>query len=161
MNEQEILIATVAVTERAMRALTEKFSDFSEQQIETLSWLKSMRDSALRDLKTEPLSPRESWDFQISSDAEDKGNPKRNKQMVWELAAFLKKYNLKLSGKQLAECLNDRGFRTTYNSTYQGGRGIYRLLAATYKWLISEGFEDDADIVACAFTNAKGNLAWE
>lgn len=82
------------------------------------------------------------------------------KEYIRRLAIFLVKNNTTMTGENLAEHLNWNEFLTNYGTEYQGGRGTYTLIHATYDWLVSIGEEDDADKVALAFKKPDGTFAY-
>jgi hypothetical protein len=57
------------------------------------------------------------------------------KAYIWKLAAFLHSQSMVMSGEELAEHLNRNSFLTTYGAEYEGGRGTYKLIRETWKWL--------------------------
>lgn len=63
----------------------------------------------------------------------------------------------------LALWLNQRGFKTSYGATYQGGRGVARLVDAAYAYARDELGLGDAGAapIAEAFTNRWGKYAYE
>jgi hypothetical protein len=63
--------------------------------------------------------------------------------------------------RTLAELLNDNGYRWGDGRTYQGGRGTYGLISATWKWALEHRSQDAADAVAETFVAAAGDYAWE
>lgn len=66
-----------------------------------------------------------------------------------------------MTGNDLVDSLNFAGFKTTYGTLYVNhSRGIFRLIHATYDWLVNQGQKPVADIVANAYTNAEGEPAW-
>lgn len=66
-----------------------------------------------------------------------------------------------MTGRQLASLLNEAGHRTSCGLPYQGGRGTYRLLDATYQACQRSGDMAGADAVAMAFVDLRGRPAWE
>lgn len=84
-------------------------------------------------------------------------------KFIAELAKDLESRKETKTGQQLVDILNTKGFRTSYNTEYSGGRGIYRLLDAVYNRLKEESGEGegtDAHNVAVSFTDATGDYAW-
>ncbi len=82
------------------------------------------------------------------------------KEYIRRLANFLVKNNTTMTGENLAEHLNWNEFLTNYGTEYQGGRGTYTLIHATYDWLESIGEDDDAHNVALAFKKPDGSFAY-
>ncbi|MGC4058200.1 MAG: hypothetical protein QM743_08795 [Chitinophagaceae bacterium] len=80
---------------------------------------------------------------------------------IKKLADRLVKQGKKMTFDQLAADLNAKGFRTTYGSAYNGGRGVAKLVDSVYHRLENSGSDTDADNVALAFTNSYGNFAYK
>jgi hypothetical protein len=84
------------------------------------------------------------------------------KTYVWRLATFLHSNSMVMSGEELAEHLNRNKFLTSYGTEYEGGRGTYRLIRQTWKWLNDElGLPKEAEHVALAFVKPDGGYAYE
>jgi hypothetical protein len=66
-----------------------------------------------------------------------------------------------MSGPELAEHLNRNNFLTSYGTEYEGGRGIYRLISQTYKWLKELGLEEEAGNFPMAYVQGNGEYPWE
>ena len=62
---------------------------------------------------------------------------------------------------ELAIHLNRNNFKTNSGEEYEGSRGTYTLVHATYDWLISIDKQDDADKVAQSFTKSDGSYAFD
>ena len=82
------------------------------------------------------------------------------KEYIRRLAHFLTENGTKMAGNELAEHLNRNNFKTSYGTDYEGGRGTYKLLHATYDWLAANGKQKDADNVAFAFPKPNGDYAF-
>ena len=81
---------------------------------------------------------------------------------IWKLADFLCQHSMKMSGRELAAHLNRNNFLTSYDTEYEGGRGIYRLIRETWRWLNDElGLPDEARKVAEAYVTPDGRYAYE
>lgn len=78
---------------------------------------------------------------------------------IRDLGVRLYDTNKTISCQELSECLNSKKFTTQRGESYKGGRGIYKLVGAVYRWLCDEGLEDDAYKVAMAFTKIDGSYA--
>lgn len=80
-------------------------------------------------------------------------------QAVSAIASELRKCNKSIPAEALAWLLNELGHRTNYGATYEGGRGTYRLIKASY-----QRYEVTAPIVANdiaeAFTLPDGSYAY-
>ena len=86
----------------------------------------------------------------------------KKKLYIWRLAAFLSDNQMVMSGEELAEHLNRNGFLTSYGAEYQGERGTYTLIRATWTWVNNElGLDDEAQKVAKAFVKRDGSYAYE
>lgn len=83
------------------------------------------------------------------------------KLYIWKLAEFLFLNNMVMSGSELADHLNRNNFFTSYGSEYKGKRGVYNLIKHTYDWLDNLELKNEAQKVAKAFVNEKGNYAYE
>ncbi len=82
------------------------------------------------------------------------------KEYITQLAKFLVATNTTMTGETLADLLNWNKFKTNYNSEYEGGRGTYTLIHATYDWLVAHENQEDADQVALAFKKPDGTYAY-
>lgn len=81
-------------------------------------------------------------------------------EYITKLARFLCENKMTMTVPNLADHLNWNGFKTSYETEYQGGRGT-SLIHAVYDWLVSQEREDDAEIVALAFKKPDGGYAYE
>lgn len=80
---------------------------------------------------------------------------------IVEIAQALKARNERMPARELAVRLNAEGFRTTYGTPYQGGRGSFRLLAIAHKSCMRSGDIADAEAIAHAFVAKNERPAWE
>lgn len=83
------------------------------------------------------------------------------KEYIKRLAIFLHDNGTIMAANELAEHLNRNNFKTSYGTEYEGGRGTYTLIHATYDWLVSIGQKSEADKVAQAFPKPDGNYAFD
>jgi len=83
------------------------------------------------------------------------------KEYIRRLATFLHDNGTTMAVTELAEHLNRNNFKTGYGAEYEGGRGTYTLIRATYDWLVSIGRQAEADNVANAFPKPDGNYAFD
>ncbi|MFT6925316.1 MAG: hypothetical protein ACJAZP_000896 [Psychromonas sp.] len=84
------------------------------------------------------------------------------KVYIWKLAEFLQAQKMVMSGEELAEHLNRNNFLTSYGTEYQGGRGTYKLIKQTWKWLENDlKLNSEAQAVALAFVKQNGDYAYE
>jgi hypothetical protein len=84
------------------------------------------------------------------------------KLYIWRLASFLRQHDMKMSGEELADHLNRNKFLTAYGSEYSGGRGTYKLIHETWKWVNDElKLADEAEKIALAFVKPDGTYAYE
>jgi hypothetical protein len=81
---------------------------------------------------------------------------------IWKLATFLHSQEMVMSGEELAEHLNRNKFLTSYGTEYQGGRGTYKLIKQTWKWLHEDlELKEEANHIARAFVKPNGGYAYE
>jgi len=84
------------------------------------------------------------------------------KLYVWQLVSFLYHHGKIMSGDELADHLNRNKIPTGYGTEYEGKRGTYTLIRATWKWLNDElGLPGEAEKVAKAFVKPGGGYAYE
>lgn len=83
------------------------------------------------------------------------------KEYIQQLAIFLIRTKTDINVKDLAGLLNWNGFRTDGDKKFTGGRGSYKLISATYDWLVKNGNKADADKVALAYKKPDGSYAYE
>jgi hypothetical protein len=84
------------------------------------------------------------------------------KMYVWKLATFLHANSKVMSGEELAEHLNRNQFLTSYGTEFQGGKGTYKLISATWHWLNDDlDLPEEAKHVALAYVKPDGNYAYE
>lgn len=83
------------------------------------------------------------------------------KEYIKRLATFLHDNGTTMAANELAEHLNRNNFKTGYGTEYEGGRGTYTLIHATYDWLVASGQQTEADNVAEAFPKPDGNYAFD
>ena len=73
-----------------------------------------------------------------------------------------KTLTLPMSFAELGAWLNANGYTTDRGTPFvEGGRGIGKILRATYDRARNAGQKAIADAVAKAFVNANGEYAWE
>lgn len=82
------------------------------------------------------------------------------KLYVWKLASFLRQNKMTMSGEELASHLNRNKFLTDYGTAYAGGRGIYKLIHQTWKWLDRLALEEEAEKVPKAFVAPDGKYPY-
>jgi hypothetical protein len=84
------------------------------------------------------------------------------KHYIWKLACFLYEYNMKMSGEELADHLNRNNFLTSYGSEYEGKRGTYTLIQATWKWVTHDlNLPNEAKKIAESYIKPDGTFAYE
>ncbi|MCD6064955.1 MAG: hypothetical protein K0R82_2866 [Flavipsychrobacter sp.] len=81
-----------------------------------------------------------------------------SKQYVRDLANSLSKHGSKRTVDQLAGYLNRRGLFSTHGKPYNGLRGTYTLVRATYQWLKKQGLSTEAERVANSFIKPDGTI---
>lgn len=87
--------------------------------------------------------------------SEDKYN------IVAKLAHFLGENQMKMTGRSLADLFNTNEIRTSYGTTYSGGRGTYKLLRDAYHFFADKGDDKTAALIAETFVMPNGIHAWE
>jgi len=86
----------------------------------------------------------------------------KKKLYVWQLGSFLERHGMTMSGDELAAHLNRNKFLTACGTEYAGGRGTYKLIHETWRWLHDElDIADEAEKVAMAFVKSDGTYAYE
>lgn len=84
------------------------------------------------------------------------------KLYIWKLASFLNENNMKMTGIELASHLNTNNITTNYGDHYEGNRGTYKLIQATWRWLNDDlEFADESIKVANSFILPNGEYAWD
>ena len=79
---------------------------------------------------------------------------------VKNLAVSLQRQGKTMTFDQLASTLNANGYPTEYNSPFNGGRGVAKLVHAIWDRLDAQGLIPERDAVAASFTNAVGDYAY-
>jgi hypothetical protein len=82
------------------------------------------------------------------------------KLYIWRLGTFLHAHKMHMSAQELATHLNRNRFRTEYGSEFEGLRGTYTLIRATWQWVTNEFGEVEATGIALAFVKPDGTHAW-
>ena len=86
----------------------------------------------------------------------------RKKWYIWQLGTFLHAHKMTMSGQELADHLNRNNFKTSYGTEFEGARGTYTLIEATWRWVNNDlGLEDEASNIALAFVKPDGTHAWD
>lgn len=86
----------------------------------------------------------------------------QKKLYVWRLAIFLHSNGKTMSADELADHLNRNNLKTSYGSEFEGGRGTYKLILETWKWVNHDlGLEDEAHNISMAYVKPDGTHAWE
>ena len=81
-----------------------------------------------------------------------------SKQYVRDLANSLAKHGSKWNLEKLSTYLNRRGLYSSHPKPYNGLRGTYTLVRATYQWLKRQGQTLEADRVAHSFVKPDGTF---
>lgn len=84
-----------------------------------------------------------------------------NKKIISRIANFFNENAMTMNTEQLTSILNWNELKTTYDTEYEGKRGIYRLIHVTYDWLVEQGLDDQADNIATVFRKPDGKYAYE
>ncbi len=82
------------------------------------------------------------------------------KEYIGALAKFLNARKMKMSGYELAAHLNRNGFKTSYNTRYEGTRGTHKLIRDCYNHYENLGKKDVAADIAESFTKENGEYAY-
>ena len=84
-------------------------------------------------------------------------------RFVYGRAAWLTARGRTETFAALASSLNREGFTISYGTPYQGGRGVARLVSATYAYARDElGLGDtEPPVIAEAYTNKDGEYPYE
>jgi hypothetical protein len=82
------------------------------------------------------------------------------KEFIRRLANSLVANSKTITGIELANHLNLNNYKTNTGSLYEGKRGTYRLVTATYDWLDAFGLQNEANNVALAFKKPNGEYAY-
>jgi hypothetical protein len=85
----------------------------------------------------------------------------KKKMYLTKLAEFLAANAMNMSGEELADHLNRNKFLTALGTPYSGGRGVYKLINETYKWLEDMGLDEDTKRFPFAFVNGKDEFVWD
>jgi hypothetical protein len=84
-----------------------------------------------------------------------------NKKYIHEVAVAARKEGITIQIANVVEAMNHLGYKTSYGTEYGGGRGSYTLIHATYDWLVSQGKQGDADMVAMTYVKPDGSYAYQ
>lgn len=69
---------------------------------------------------------------------------------------------MRMSGDELAAHLNRNDFLTECGGRYAGGRGTYKLIHETWRWLNDDlGLSEEAAKIAEAYVLPTGEYAYE
>jgi len=79
--------------------------------------------------------------------------------VAW-VAAELKKRDTFMSVPALCELLNRKGYKTNYGSSYDAGRGSYRLVRSAYHRMTKKGEPESAKNIAMAFRRPNFTYAY-
>ena len=83
------------------------------------------------------------------------------REFVLDIAKNLILNNNKMYAQDLVALLNNNNFKTNRNEHYVGGIGIFKLISSIYKWLEVSNRDADAELIAKAFVDAKGEYAYQ
>lgn len=84
-----------------------------------------------------------------------------NKKYIHEVAVAARQSGNTIYVADIVAAMNHLGYTTSYGTEYEGGRGSYKLISDTYKWLVSQGKQGDADMVAMTYVKPDGSYAYE
>jgi hypothetical protein len=84
-----------------------------------------------------------------------------NKKYILEVAVAARQAGITIQVAHIVAAMNHLGYNTTAGNQYKGGRGSYTLIHATYDWLVSQGKQGDADMVAWTYVKPDGSYAYQ
>ena len=84
-----------------------------------------------------------------------------NKKYIHEVAVAARQSGNTIYVADIVAAMNHLGYNTTSGTEYKGGRGSYTLIHATYDWLVAQGKQADADMVAMTYVKPDGSYAYE
>jgi hypothetical protein len=84
-----------------------------------------------------------------------------NKKYIHEIAVVARQANIKIQVADVAAAMNHLGYTTSDGNEYKGQRGSYTLIHATYDWLVAQGKQADADMVAMTYIKPDGSYAYQ
>lgn len=79
--------------------------------------------------------------------------------VAW-VATELKKHDSFMSIPALCDLLNRKGYKTDYGSSYEAGRGSYRLVRGTYYRMVKRGEPETAANIALSFKRPNFTYAY-
>ena len=82
-------------------------------------------------------------------------------EFIRQMANFLIQHQRTMNAQDLVALLNWNKYHTDYGTKYRGGRGIYKLIHATYDWLVDIECQPEADNVALAYFKPDGSYAYD
>lgn len=82
-------------------------------------------------------------------------------EFIEHIAEILFKRDMRMSISDLADLLNQEGYKTDYDTEYEGTRGTFRFVSAAYARMKAEHGEYFANELAKCFVNDKGEYAYE
>jgi len=105
------------------------------------------------------------FDFSINNEnseiSEDYNSIDYKREYIYKLAKFLTENKKYMSAIELAQHFNRNNILTSYGTTYEGGRGTYKLIGSTYKYFESIKEYDKAEYIASAFVNEDNDFVYE
>lgn len=81
-------------------------------------------------------------------------------KLITKVASFLVENRLKMKGADLVSFLNTNNYQTSYGTSYQGGRGIYKLIRDCWHFYSSKNDYKMTSIIEKAFVNNQGYPAF-
>ena len=79
--------------------------------------------------------------------------------VAW-MAVELRKRDTYMSVPALIDMVNARGYTTNYGTSFEGGRGSYKLVSGTYRRMMEVDSPDRAQAVAEAFRRPNFEYAY-
>jgi hypothetical protein len=84
-----------------------------------------------------------------------------SKKYVHEVAVAARQAEITIQVAHIVAAMNHLGYTTSYGTEYEGGRGSFTLIHATYDWLVAQAKQGDADMVAMTYVKPDGSFAYE
>lgn len=80
--------------------------------------------------------------------------------ILTKLACFLVSNRMKMKGSEVVSFLNTNNFQTSYGTSYQGGRGVYKLIRDCWHYYSNKNDKKTRELIEKAFVNNQGYPAF-
>ena len=80
--------------------------------------------------------------------------------ILTKLAYFLVSNRMKMKGSDVVSFLNTNNFQTSYGTSYQGGRGVYKLIRDCWHYYSNKNDKKTSELIEKAFVNNQGYPAF-